>query len=225
MLTLSSGGNLESGGVSNSVGKQILTLSSGGNLESGGVSNSVGKQILKTGQTTSYRTGDDGDIRAGRETSFLTLDTNNPFGNLNRFTKINGNPGTPLTVEWILDWSTYSNGKVLGYVNYFWSLGSFNWDSAIDFCLTYSLEGFSGCRLANAKEMVNLISYEKEGLNYPPFNLSGGVNTFSSSTLFLSTTFAYNTVWNDGRITYISKTQQHFILPVRTFEVNGTNIT
>ena len=179
----------------------------------------------KKNKIKEYSGGDDGDIRAGRETSFLTLETNNPFGNLNRFTKINGDQGTPFVVEWILDWSTYSNGKVLGYVNYFWDLGSFNWNSGIDFCLTYSLEGFSGCRLANAKEMANLMSYEKQGLDFPPFNLSGGVNTFSSSTLFLSTAFAFNTVWNDGRITYIAKTQAHRILPVRTFEVNGTNIT
>jgi len=203
----------------------MLTLSSGGSLESGGDSASVGKQILKTGQTISYRTGDDGDIRAGRETSFLTLETNNPFGNLNRFTKINGNPGTPDEVEWILDWSTYSNGKVLGYVNYFWSLGSFDWDSGIDFCLTYSLEGFTGCRLANVKELGNLISYEKRGLNYPPFSTTGGLNTFSSSTLFSDTTFAYIAIWNVVRLTYAIKTQANRILPVRTFEVNGTSIT
>jgi hypothetical protein len=33
--------------------------------------------LMKTGQTTSYRTGDDGDLEAGRDTDFLTLDA--PF--------------------------------------------------------------------------------------------------------------------------------------------------
>ena len=46
----------------------------------------VGATLMKTGQTTSYRTGDDGDIEAGRATDFFTLSTNNPFGNTNRFT-------------------------------------------------------------------------------------------------------------------------------------------
>jgi hypothetical protein len=30
--------------------------------------------LMKTGQTTSYRTGDDGDLEAGRDTDFFTLD-------------------------------------------------------------------------------------------------------------------------------------------------------
>ena len=42
--------------------------------------------LMKTGQTTSYRTGDDGDLEAGRNVDFTTLAENNPFGNTNRFT-------------------------------------------------------------------------------------------------------------------------------------------
>ena len=46
----------------------------------------AGATLMKTGQTTSYRTGDDGDLEAGRATDFFTLASNNPFGNTNRFT-------------------------------------------------------------------------------------------------------------------------------------------
>ena len=42
----------------------------------------VGAILMKTGQTVSYRTGDDGDIEAGRLTSFSVLEKNNPFGKL-----------------------------------------------------------------------------------------------------------------------------------------------
>ena len=42
--------------------------------------------LMKTGQTTSFRTGDDGDLEAGRNVSFTVLAENNPFGNTNRFT-------------------------------------------------------------------------------------------------------------------------------------------
>ena len=48
-------------------------------------STSVGDLLQKTGQTTSYRTGDDGDIEAGRDVDFTTLKADNPFGNTNLF--------------------------------------------------------------------------------------------------------------------------------------------
>jgi hypothetical protein len=35
--------------------------------------------LMKTGQTTSYRTGDDGDLQAGRDTDFFTLVNYAPF--------------------------------------------------------------------------------------------------------------------------------------------------
>jgi len=49
------------------------------------VSRSTAK-LMKTGQTISYATNDDGDLEAGRNTSFTVLAENNPFGNTNRFT-------------------------------------------------------------------------------------------------------------------------------------------
>ena len=64
----------------------------------------VGATILKTGQSVSFRTGDDGDIEAGRATSFLTLASNNPFGNTNRFTDILG--GQTYATAVVIDWST-----------------------------------------------------------------------------------------------------------------------
>jgi hypothetical protein len=40
------------------------------------VSRSTAK-LMKTGQTTSYRTGDDGDLEVGRNVDFFTLAENN----------------------------------------------------------------------------------------------------------------------------------------------------
>jgi len=45
-----------------------------------------GAMPLKTGQTTSYQTGDDAFLQEGRLTNFTTLDFNNVFGNTTRFT-------------------------------------------------------------------------------------------------------------------------------------------
>jgi len=65
----------------------------------------IGATLMKTGQTTSYRTGDDGDLEAGRETNFTTLRRRNPFANLNRFTDELG--GQTYTNNIVIDWSTY----------------------------------------------------------------------------------------------------------------------
>jgi hypothetical protein len=50
-------------------------------FSNGGVYNSPGV----TGEETSYRSGDDGDLQAGRGSDWLTLDCNNINGNTNRF--------------------------------------------------------------------------------------------------------------------------------------------
>jgi hypothetical protein len=68
-------------------------------------------KLMKTGQTTSYRTGDDGNIQAGRATSFSVLAENNPFGNTNRFTDELG--GQTYTNNIMIDWSTFDGKEYL----------------------------------------------------------------------------------------------------------------
>ena len=116
--------------------------------QAAGGGGSVGATIMKTGQTVSYRTGDDGDIEAGRATDFLTLASNNPFGNTNRFTDELG--GQTYTNNIVIDWSTYNGTDVLGYsrVNQ-----QATWDDAIDNCLAYS---FKHCILLPHLQMVHI---------------------------------------------------------------------
>ena len=68
-------------------GNDITPLSLSGNTIEVTIpaAGSVGKDLMKTGQTTSYRTGDDGDLEKGRDANFLTLSGNNPYGNTTRF--------------------------------------------------------------------------------------------------------------------------------------------
>jgi hypothetical protein len=74
----------------------------------------VGATLMKTGQTTSYRTGDDADTSSeGRATDFFTLASNNPFGTTARFTDELG--GSTYTNNIVIDWSTYDGSTVLGY--------------------------------------------------------------------------------------------------------------
>jgi len=63
-----------------------------------------GAMPLKTGQTTSYQTGDDAFLQKGRLTNFTTLDFNNVFGNTTRFTDELG--GQTYTNKIVIDHAT-----------------------------------------------------------------------------------------------------------------------
>jgi hypothetical protein len=184
--------------------------------------------LMKTGQTTSYRTGDDGDLEAGRDTDFFTLAENNPFGNTNRFTDELG--GQTYTNDIVIDWSTYNGANVLGYnrnINY-WA-GS-NWNTAIDNALLYSIGTYtSGWYLANKKQHENLqnINIVGQALNYAPFNYTTTASLWTSTTDPDTTTSAYR--WNlvQKTLTALIKTAGSNMrtLAVRTFTVTGTTLT
>jgi hypothetical protein len=188
----------------------------------------VGATLMKTGQTVSYRTGDDGDLEAGRATSFTVLASNNPFGNTNRFTDELG--GSTYANNIVIDWSTYDGSTVLGLSRAAIATGN-TWNTAIDNCLAFSVGSFtSGWRLPNIREVFNVLNFvnnQDNLLNYSPFNLSStGRLYWSSTTIIGATTFAY-ALSNIGLISQQSKTSTTFFtyFPVRTFTVTGTTLT
>lgn len=195
---------------------------------SGGGGGSVGATLMKTGQTTSYRTGDDGDLEAGRATSFTVLASNNPFGNTNRFTDELG--GQTYTNNIVIDWSTYDGSTVLGYKRTLRTLG-INWNAAIDESIALSFGGFtSGWRMCNVCEYSNIYNYGlnySTPLNYSPFNLVTNVlYLWISNTLIGQTTDAFYLGAN-GTMSFIVKTFATNItyMACRTFTVTGTTLT
>lgn len=193
---------------------------------SAAVGAAVGAVLMKTGQTTSFRTGDDGDIEAGRATDFFTLATNNPFGNTNRFTDELG--GSTYTNNIVIDWSTYDGSTVLGYVKNFATLGMANWDTAIDNSLAYSVGTFTtGWRLTNRNEINNICNMNNATfpLNYAPFNVGFGGATWTSNTLMTNTNYAWYLYNSLADIRYQQKTTDSFYIPCRTFTVTGTTLT
>jgi hypothetical protein len=188
----------------------------------------VGATLMKTGQTTSYRTGDDGDLEAGRATSFTTLASNNPFGNTNRFTDELG--GTTYTNNIVIDWSTYDGSTVLGISRVAIATGN-TWNQAVDNSLSYSVATFtSGWRLANIKEIMNLMNFANDQnniLNYSPFNLSSSGRVYWSSTTNLAATTQAYVLNNIGAITVVAKTTStsYTYFRVRTFTVTGTTLS
>lgn len=192
---------------------------------SGAAEAPVGATLVKTGQTTSYRTGDDGDLEAGRATDFTTLATANPFGNTNRFTDELG--GSTYTNRIRVDWSTYNGSTVLGYYQLATSL-SYTWNQAIDWALALSISTFtSGWRLPNVNEFMNLFNWGiAQNLNYAPFSFLS-LSHFSSTTSQRSTTTAFLINSNsDGPIGEFAKTTaRNTVFAVRTFTVTGTTLT
>ena len=188
---------------------------------SGGAETPVGATLIKTGQTTSYRTGDDGDLEAGRATSFSVLASSNPFGNTNRFTSELGTQ--TYTNNIVIDWSTYNGATVDGYYRVL--TGYILWTTAIDTSLSLSVGTFtSGWRLTNRLELMNIYNHELgEGFNYAPFSIN--------ITLWASTSWKFNTVnaythTNTGIMSIAAKSgASGQKLSIRTFTVTGTILT
>lgn len=190
----------------------------------------VGATLMKTGQTTSYRTGDDGDLEEGRATDFTTLATNNPFGNTNRFTDELG--GSTYANDIVIDWSTYDNiaGTVLGYYR-ITNPSNVNWNTAIDQCLALSIGTFTtGWRLPNRAELFNIMLHEGATLNYPlnyaPINISIATIYWSATTTPSNPLQAF-TLTNNASSTLSSsgKTSNGRYFACRTFTVTGTTLT
>lgn len=184
----------------------------------------VGQTLMKTGQTTSYRTGDDGDIEAGRATSFTVLASNNPFGNTNRFTDTAG--GQTYSNNIIVDWSTYNGSTVLAY--YKGDTTSRAWNAQIDQYLSSTLGGLTGWRVFNAYEALNIMNLDRYGnyvYNYAPFNIGSSPRYFWISNRGAGVTGTSVDSASNSLFTTVSLTNSLASMWVRTCTVTGTTLT
>lgn len=182
-------------------------------------------KLMKTGQTTSYRTGDDGDIEAGRATSFTVLAENNPFGNTNRFTDELG--GQTYTNRIRIDWNTYDGSTVLGYYQLASPLLQ-TWAQAIDWAYLLTVSTFTtGWRLPNINELMNLMNWSlSANLNYTPFSLAS-ISHWTSTTNNNDTTSALIVISNSTNsiLNYSKTNTRNTYFAVRNFTVTGTTLT
>ena len=182
-------------------------------------------KLMKTGQTTSYRTGDDGDIEPGRAVSFSVLSANNPFGNTNRFTDELGSQTYTNRIR--IDWSTYDGSTVLGY----YQLASpllYTWNQSIDWALALSISSFtSGWALPNINQLMNIMNWGlSANLNYAPFSLAT-LSHWTSTTNNNDTTSALIILSNSTNplLNYAKILTRNTYFAVRTFTVTGTTLT
>lgn len=181
----------------------------------------VGIPLLQTGQTSSYRTGDD--ITRGRLTNFTTLASNNPFGNTNRFTDTAGTQTYANSI--VIDWSTYDNSKVLCY--YIGDISTTrNWATAIDLKLSATIGGLTTWYLWNIREVMNVCDFSKKPykMNYAPFNFGSGQRYFLTSTDYDGSNI-YATDLGSAPFIFTSKTNSLYTVYVRVCTVTGTTLS
>jgi hypothetical protein len=211
----------------------------------------VGAILTKTGQTVSYRTGDDGDIQAGRDLSFVKLSGNNPFGHNWRITGTTGGyydedtsqyktvDGTVVSGSGALfvvfpdriaiDWAQFDGSTVLGYASPTLTPSSNTWEEAVDNALAYTVGAYvSGWRIGNWLEYANIMRSSHVSTwswGYAPF-LTSSLYYWTGTTSNIGTTQAMQVI-ADGRILYVAKTTNALrrYWPVRRFTVTGTTLS
>jgi hypothetical protein len=184
----------------------------------------VGVTLMKTGQTTSYATGDDGATQRGRSSSFLVLPSNNPFGNTNRFTNKTGGSTYP-TNKVTYDWSTFNGTTVLAY--YFGDMTTTrDWATQLTQYTGSTFDGLTGWNLTNFQEMNNILDSSLLGnymLNYAPFSTVQRyfwISTNPSGLAGVATDLAAV-----GLYINIAKLSALYGIWVRVSTVTGTTIT
>jgi hypothetical protein len=207
----------------------------------------VGAILTKTGQTVSYRTGDDGDIQAGRDLSFIKLSGNNPFGHNWRLTGTTGGYYDEDTSQYkdaagavvlstvafpdkiAIDWTQFDGTTVLGYASPVLTPISNTWEEAVDNALAYSVGAYvSGWRIGNWLEYVAIMRnghLSPWSWGYPPFDITS-LYYWTGTTSPIGTTQAMQVI-ADGRILYVAKTTNALrrYWPVRRFTVTGTTLS
>jgi hypothetical protein len=171
------------------------------------------QQPTRSGQVTSFRTGDDGDLEMGIGASFFQLSDLNIFGTNKRFTD---ELGTEIyTNKFVLDHST-------GLMWYIGLIGATQWNGAIDGALASTQGTFTDWSLPNMNQLISICNFSTVTnalLNYSPFNIAVTTSTdriWTSTTLPNSTTNAYTLQSNSTFAGSGKATSQSYII-VRKF--------
>lgn len=179
-------------------------------------------QLLRTFQTAPYAVGDDGTLQIGRLVDWFTLNSNNPFGNTNRWTDELG--GQTYANNIVIDWSTFNGAIVLGYYRVILNYG--NWATSVPLVPSLSVATFtSGWRMTNQHELWNILYRNvTPAYNYAPFNFNT-IKYFWTSTTH---TDGVQAIIDQGTYYGLSPFAKSFVLPTlacRNFTVTGTTLT
>ena len=151
-------------------------------------------EVPRTGQTTSYAAGDDGDLQAG------VAWPNQRF--------IDNNDGTVTDSLTGLEWAKDANPG-----------GAMTWQQALDYVKTLNTGGHNDWRLPNVNELESLANLQL----YNPALPSGHPFTNVKSAYWSSTSSAYYGIYyawvvgmSDGSVEYSWNTGSFYVWPVRS---------
>ena len=167
------------------------------------------QQPLRTGQVTSYRTGDDANLQMGIGATFSTLSDNNIFGTNQRFTDELG--GQTYTNKFVLDHST-------GLMWYIALTTATQWNGAIDGALASTQGTFTDWSLPNMNQLISICNFSTVTnalLNYAPFNIAVTTSTdriWTSTTVPNATANAYTLQSNSTFAGTGKSTSQSYII-------------
>jgi len=168
-------------------------------------------RIPKTGQTTSYRTGDDGQYEYGH---FPILE---PVGSrtTGAYT-VYGWAGTRFTDNG--DGTATDNLTGLTWKRTGFQLLFMTWNDAVDYCNDLTLGGHSDWRLPNVNELHSLIDLRESDPALPaghPFSYVQNSPHWSSTTHDGDSAKAWTVDIGDGYVYSGDKTNQQRLMPVR----------
>jgi hypothetical protein len=168
--------------------------------------------LPKTGQTTSYETGDDGDLEKGASRSFTVLDTGQYAGTTNIVldaeTEAKNNNCVQDNVTGLM-YARYKSDTVGDYYTY--TTGQMSWAKAIEYADAANAANFAGhndWRVPNALELMAIFDWENGDL----FSEWDGVNgnTWSSTTNPFFDTLAQYLDVASGNLANTAKTSNTF---------------
>ena len=160
----------------------------------------VRSQPLNTGQTTVYRTGDDGTYQTG-----CKWDTSKgPRFITNSVSK------TEVAIKDRLTGLIWSQNANIGRQK--------SWAAATNYCENLVYAGNSDWRLPNVLELKSLIDYSRDNPALPsghPFSAVQAYYCWSSSSNACNSSFAWYVHMSYGNVSYNDKTRSYYVWPVR----------
>jgi len=158
--------------------------------------------VPKTGQTTSCRPGDDGDLETGvawPAPRFSVVANSNAQTVVDNLTEL----------EWVQAPHALSGNS-----------GATNWNGAVDFCNNLVYAGHSDWRLPSRKELMSLVDYGRYSPALPAGHPFTGVKLnsyWSGSSIASSTSIAWAVSVSDGGLSKFNKTNggNYYVWPVR----------
>jgi hypothetical protein len=152
--------------------------------------------LPKTGQTTVYKTGDDGTYQKGYPKSGA------------RF--VDNDDGTVTDKATGLMW--VKDGTGLGCNNG----NTLNWSNSIIFCEDLNFAGHTDWRLPNAPELLSILDYLNTLPAVDPLFINTKLDVYFTSTTFCAfTNYVHLVDFGDGTAYMFKKSDKHYLRPVR----------